>query len=125
MANYYEPTDQQVEGYKAWVESRPDNVRRVAEKFTPWGLYRLNDGNRATLVSFGEGEDGAVTLTVNITSEFNVVLFDRQVFGVNPDSLEPCELPAADEALGAVMTYDEVQVNLPAMRAMAAASREH
>lgn len=43
-------------------------------------------------------EDG--TVRVNITGEYNRILFSRQVFGVSPDDLAECDLPGPDEELG-------------------------
>ncbi len=106
MADIGTPTEEQIAEWNAWVAERPDAVRKVAERFKPWRLYRLarseTAGHRVTLVSFSEGDGGAVTVTVNVTGEFNRVAFERQVFGVNPDDLVECELPAENEQLGSL-----------------------
>lgn len=108
MARVYEPTPEQKTEWNQWVAERPDNVRRVAERFNPWTLYRHKDTDqRVTLYSFGEQEDGGVTVTVDITSQFNLIMFNRQVFGVDPDNLEECDLPAEDEPLGEVLDKGE------------------
>lgn len=44
--------------------------------------------------------------------------FDRSVFGIDPDDLEECDLPAPEERLGAALTQDEVGDNLDALRVM-------
>lgn len=107
MARHFEPTPAQEKNWSKFVASRPKKVRAVAEKFWPWELYRLKTtGSRVTLYSFGEHDDGSVTLTVNITGQFNLLTFDRQVFGIKPEDLEPCELPSKDEMLGAMLTHD-------------------
>lgn len=119
MARFIEPTPKQQKGWNKWIASRPPNVRAVAEKLEPWSLYRMKpDGQRVTLISLSEGEDGTVTLTVAVTGEFNLTMFDRQVFGVDPDSLEPCDLPQPDEPTGAMMTGEEVDDNIDALRAL-------
>lgn len=125
MARIYEPTPEQLAGWNKWVAVRPANVRAVAEKFDPWSLFRMKEtGQRCTLVSFGEAEDGAVTLTVNITGKHNFTMFDRQVFGVNPESLEPCEPPPADEAIGTVLTdEDDIKSFVDAVRPAVLAAR--
>ena len=108
MAQFTEPTSEQKTGWSHWVAERPENVRAVAERFDPWTLYRMkNTDQRVTLHSFGEQPDGGVTLTVNITGEFNLISFDRQVFGVDPDDLEECDLPVKGEPLGEVLNEDE------------------
>lgn len=108
MARYVDPTPEQEAGYREWLAERPAHVRAVAERFDPWSLYRLkSSGHRVTVYSFGEEAGGKVTLTVNVTGEFNVVSFARRVFGIDPDDLEPCELPAPDEPVGAVLVQEE------------------
>jgi hypothetical protein len=101
MARYFEPTPEQEAGWKEWVASRPDNVRVVAQRFEPFSLYRLKtSGHRVTVQSFGETVDGAILLTVNVSPEFNFIVVERDVFDVDPDDLEPCELPPSDELVG-------------------------
>ena len=113
MARIIEPTAKEKKAWTVWVASRPNNVRNVVERFDPWSLYRMKStGHRVTIHSFSE--DG--TLTVNITGEFNTILFDRQVFGINPDDLEPCDLPDADEITGTVMTQEQVDENIDNLR---------
>lgn len=117
MARFYEPTPEQEAGYREWVQSRPPHVRVVAERFDPWSLYRLKTtGDRVTALSFGEGEDDAVTVRVLVSGEFNFTLFEREVFGINPDDLEPCALPEAGERLGSMMTPTDVEDNIDDMR---------
>jgi len=120
MARFYEPTAEQEAGYRAWVASRPATVRAVAERFEPWSLYRLQStGQRVTVAAFGVTADGTVTVSVNVLALFNFVTFERQVFGIHPDELEPCELPAPDEPTGALLTAKEVDDNLDALRVAA------
>jgi len=97
MARIVEPTQAQVEEWKAWVAERPEVVREIAERLEPWSLYRLKTTDqRVTLYSISE--DG--TVTVDVTGQFNPSLFERRVFGIDPDDLEPCELPTPGEPLG-------------------------
>lgn len=101
MANWYEPTEEQQELWRQWLAGRPEAVRKVAEQFPPWGLYRLeSSGHRVTIYSLQEGKDDSVTLVVNVLGKFNYVAFERRVFGIHPEELTPCELPADDELLG-------------------------
>lgn len=117
MSRFQDPTNEQIAAWNEWVASRPESVRVVAERFDPWTLYRMRStGHRVTLYSFGEAPDGSVTLTVNVTGEFNLVTFDRQVFGIAPDDLEECDLPSADESTGAALTPAEVEDNLDELR---------
>lgn len=119
MARIFEPTPKMERRWRKWVSSRPPNVRAVAERLNPWTLYRLNKtGDRATLISLTEHDDGAVTLTVAVTGQFNFTLFDREVFGINPADLEECDLPSESEMRGTVLTSTQVHDNIDALRVM-------
>ena len=119
MARLQEVTPEQEAAWKEWVAERPPNVRAVAERFDPWTLYRLKPtGQRVTFYSLGEHDDGSVTLTVNITGQFNAIMFDRQVFGIDPDDLEPCDPPSESEPLGTMLTGEQVDENIDALRVM-------
>ena len=114
MARWTEPTAEEEAGWKEWVATRPDVVRKIGERLEPWQLYRLKTtGQRVTLYSISE--DG--TVTVDITGEYNAILFDRQVFGINPDDLEPCDLPDKGEVTGTMMTGEQVDDNIDLLRA--------
>ena len=102
---YIEPTPEQEAQWRQWVAERPDNVRVVAERFEPWTLYRMKStGHRVIVRSFDEEEGGGVTVRVVVSGRFNLVTFERAVFGVNPDDLTPCDPPAPEELVGAVLT---------------------
>lgn len=119
MAHIYEPTDEMKTHWAEFVASRPDAVRKVAEKFNPWTLYRIGEeGNRVTLYSLSEHEDGSVTMTVNVTGQFNFVIHERQVFGINPEDLKECDLPTNDEITGALLSGEQVDENIDALRVM-------
>lgn len=115
MARFYEPTPEQEAGWNEWVAGLPPSVRAVAERFDLWSLYMLkSSGHRVTVYSFSESDP--VTLTVNVTGEFNAVMFERRVFGIAPDDLEPCDLPEPTEATGAVMSRTDVDENIDQLR---------
>lgn len=116
MSRIFEPTAEQEAEWKKWVESRPKIVRKVAERFDPWSLYRMGKtGQRVTIAAFSE--DG--TVRVNVSGEHNFTLFERSVFGVNPDDLTPCDPPTANELTGAMLTPQEVDENIDVLRDMA------
>lgn len=101
MSNRYEPTQEQRDGWEAWVNERPPAVKAVAERFQPWKLYRLGStGHRVYIYSIGEGDE--ITLTVVVSGEYNFVTFERRVFGIYPDELVECELPGKDEIVGSL-----------------------
>ena len=110
MAIIEEPSEEARAGWKAWVAERPDRVRAVAERFEPWRLYHLkSSGHRVVLTSFNEHADGRVTLRVDVLARFNALAFERNVFGVDPDDLEECDLPAPSEPVGAAIPQEDVQ----------------
>jgi hypothetical protein len=119
MARIAEPSAEDERAWEKWVSSRPANVRAVAEKFDPWSLYRMRStGHRVTIYSFSEGEKGEVTLTVNVTADFNMLIQERRVFGVDPLDLEPCELPDATEPTGSLLTDKEMDENIDVLRTL-------
>jgi len=87
-----------------WVKTRPEIVQDLCERFPPDRLYRINgDGHRVTIHSYSE--DG--TMTVNVSGEYNSVIFERQVFGIKPDDIKECELPTDNETLGTFFTEED------------------
>lgn len=115
MSRLTQATPEEEAEWKEWVASRPDSVRAVAERLDPWTLYRMKStGRRCTLVSIYENG----TVKVSITGEFNAVMFDRDVFGINPCDLEPCEPPSADEATGTMLSPDQADENADVLRVM-------
>lgn len=89
-----------------WLEGKPQVIRDVVASHPPDRLYRLaSTGHRVTLLSYGEDR----TVCVSVRGEYNLVTFDRNVFGVSVDDLTECDLPGDDEPLGSVLTEDEVR----------------
>lgn len=87
--------------FTEWLAERPEVVKQLAAQFRPDRLYLLKTtGHRVTIAGYNEGN----TLIVNVTGEFNKIMFDRQVFGIPPEDLEECDLPAEDEELGTQLT---------------------
>lgn len=109
------PTKKQETGYRRWVRKLPEPARALAERFDPWTLYLLKStGHRVMIQSFSD--DG--TMTVIVSGKFNLVLHEREVFGISADDLEECDLPAAGEQLGAALSRAEAADNLDALRVM-------
>ena len=106
MARYTTPTPEQEQLWRVWLAEQPTYVATIGERFDPWSLYLLKSSNhRVTVCGFNSNsETHEVTVQVNVTGEFNVVAFDRTVFGVDPDDLGPCALPKPGERLGAILT---------------------
>jgi len=119
MARIYEPTKGQLRAWAKWVRERPASVREVAQRFNPWTLYRVKStGQRVVISSFQETKDGAVTITVEVSGQYNAVMFDREVFGYGPDDLEECDLPAADAVIGTLLSPEQVDDNIDLMRVL-------
>ncbi len=109
MAKIMVWTDQQQIEWNKWVESRPPIIQDLCRRFPPYNLYKLEStGQRVTIYSYSE--DG--TLTVNITGEYNIVMFDRQVFGIKAKDIEECELLKDTDATGTILTEQEHVENL-------------
>ena len=106
MAKWIEWTDEQRTAWAEWRATRPTVIQEMMDRFPYDELYRLkSSGHRVTLYSYSENG----TLTVNVTGDFNFVTFDRRVFGIEPDDLEPCDLPNADEHLGTFISLGSEQ----------------
>ncbi len=104
MARIIEWDEQQYEDWAQWVALRPKVIQDMCEQFPPYNLYRLkNTGRRVTLHSYSEDN----TLSVNVTGEYNSLMFDRHVFGIKPEDLEECDLPSEGEQLGTILTEKE------------------
>jgi hypothetical protein len=116
MARYKEPTDENLQAWREWTASRPEAVRTIAERYDPWTLYRLKTTNqRVFLQSFFDPDpDGKVTCRVAVSGEFNLVTHERSVFGIDPNDLEECDLPSADEPVGSLDLPIEVLKDLMA-----------
>lgn len=88
---------------KEWAQflaKVPAGVRALAERLPPDRLYLMKStGQRVTIASYNE--DG--TLRVNVTGEFNLVMFSRTVFGISPDDLQECDRPPETEPVGEML----------------------
>jgi hypothetical protein len=107
--------------WREWLSTRPEVIRKVAERLLPNRLYRLTTtGQRVTLEAYRE--DG--TVTVGVRGQFNRTPFEQEVFGVNPDDLIECDLPGPHERVGAILTnLDEIKMYQDAMRPIVLALR--
>lgn len=122
MARIIEWNDDQQKGWDEWVASRPKIIQDLCRRFPPYNLYYLKDpGQKVTISSYFR--DG--TLKVNVTGEYNAVMFDREVFGIKPEDLEECDLPNASESVGTCLTEKEdVEEFIDIVRPIILADRE-
>lgn len=103
MADVCTVTREMEAKWKAWAKRRPKVIKDLARRFKPWKLYLLkSSGHRVFPISFFENG----TLTVAVTGRYNLINFERQVFGIKPEDLEECDLPGSDERVG-VLFNDE------------------
>ena len=113
MARICDVSAKDEKAYARWCKKRPAGVRELAERFPPWELFRIKStGQRCTVAAVSENG----TVRVDVTGEFNQVLFDRSVFGISPDDLEPCDLPAEGEIVGTALSPADVDANIDVLR---------
>lgn len=93
-------------GFEDWVKELPEQVREVVATKPPNLLYKLKDTDqRVYILSYSNDK----TVRVAITGQYNKTLFERDVFGINPDDLEECDLPGKDEELGVTLDADQTE----------------
>ena len=93
MAAIFEFTPEETVKWNQWISEKPPMIRDMAERFPPNRLYRLKGTDqRVTLLSFNE--DG--TVSVNVGRRFNLVFDSTNVFGIDINDLEECDLPKVD-----------------------------
>ena len=84
-------SDEQKEAWHEWLDGRPDAVKAMATRYPP-GIYRMRTtGQVGLILSYAEG--GTVRLL--FPRKWNpqqVLLPDREVFGIDPVSLD--EIPS-------------------------------
>lgn len=100
-AQIEEMTPEKMADWQTWLAERPAHIRALAERLPPWNLYLLkSSGHRVEITAYSEGPNGSVSLKVAVTGAYNFVAFEREVFGIDPNDLEPCDLPPPDEIIG-------------------------
>lgn len=101
-----QPTAEQIRAWENWIVECPESIRAtiVRLRIDPWTLYRLKTtGQRVFILSFFESDTGdKVMCRVAVTGEFNLLTFERSVFGIDPEDLEECDLPEPDEPMGSL-----------------------
>lgn len=104
MAILYELNEEQQKGHDEWFNSRPECIQKLYEKFPYNRLYRMkSSGHRVTIYSYLENN----TMSVVVSGDYNLVSFERRVFGVPPEDLEECDLPEEGERLGVILNQEE------------------
>lgn len=95
----------------AWIDERPEVIKAMAKKTPPNLLYLLRTtGQRVIIWSYAE----LGTVSVVVSGRFNLIDFERKVFGINPNDLEECDLPAPGEPIGVLMNEEEAEASLRA-----------
>lgn len=107
--------------WEDWVATRPAAVQELCRKLPPDRLY-MNKPTQQRGTIYSYSEDG--TVTVNFTGEHNLLMFDKQVFGIKPEDLEECELPTEDELRGTMLTErTDIDAYIDAVRPAVLAAR--
>ncbi len=116
MARFVEPTEAELAEFAEWLKDRPAIIQELAARIDPWSLYLLKTtGQRVTLVAYAE--DG--TVRVDVAACVNPgLLFERTVFGVNPDNLEPCDIPEDAGDHEPILSAIEAEENIDALRVL-------
>lgn len=101
---FTQPTPELEREWQTWIAERPENMRDAIARFDPWTLYRMKStGQRVFVLGFFEpDEDGKVRCRVGVSAEFNFVVHERAVFGIDVDDLVECDLPGPDELVGSL-----------------------
>jgi len=103
LTRVYEPSAEDLAAHNEWVESRPPEIRAIAERVDPWTLYRIKQtGQIVGLCSISEAEPPRYpkpTVTVSVMRQYNpgTLLPDFNVFGLDPDDLEAVEPPVPED----------------------------
>ena len=94
MARIKDIDEQQLE---EWLATRPQAIQDLARRIKPGHLYRLaSSGHRVFPVAYSENG----TVRVHVSGLYNLVAFERDVFGIKPEDLEECDLPPTHEPVG-------------------------
>jgi len=103
MARVYEPDAAGLAEWQEFIDTLPPDgkAKASAMRFPPWELLLLRSSGHRVL-PYSYADDG--TLSVVVLGRYNLISFERRVFGIEPDDLEPCDLPAEGEVLGVTMS---------------------
>ena len=89
---------------RKWIASRPPHIKANIKQWPPDRLYLLtSSGHRVTIHSYS---DDGKHCQVDVLGKYNLLTMERRVFGVKLADLVECDLPEADEPVGAVYTED-------------------
>lgn len=92
--NWADPTEEIEAMWTQWLAERPAFVRRVAERFNPWTMYKLvGTGQRVMIIGFHSSKEGdpreEVTAYVYVEHPVLGPLSGRKVFGIDPEEVVP------------------------------------
>lgn len=89
--NWFEPSDEERQGFAAWCADRPEAVRAIAERFPIWGLLTIKTTGQ-TVYPVAYAEDGTLRVARDPEWDWLAGVY-HEVFGIKPDDLEPCDEP--------------------------------
>lgn len=97
MAERYDMSGEKLETWRRLLESMSPECRALAKRYPVNKLYRIKStGMRGYPIAYSED----LTISLNVTGEYNRVTFSHIVFGLTEEHIEECELPLPGEDLG-------------------------
>lgn len=109
MAQYRVPTEKEVVNWTEFLNHvQPRELKAVFEKYPPWELFWNNSpgiipfSQRVYVVKYYVTSDKKPKVIINVTKEFNILMFERSVPDTDPECLTPAPLPALFEKVGIV-----------------------
>lgn len=98
MARWMNPTRKDVLEVNQKLKDRPRNVRAIAKKLDFFSLYWLQPVQSHVII-YSVEDDGSIT--VSATREYNHLVYDVLIFGVDLEDLHTCEIPSRAREQGA------------------------
>ncbi len=106
MATIKEMTPEELKSWAGFLRGLPEEMREGVAAKPPWLLYSHGPTGQRVLIS-SYFEDG--TCRMIVSARYNLVMFEREVFGVPLLELSECDLPADGEPVGSMLeTQEEV-----------------
>lgn len=101
LENY---TADELKALNKWIKQLPKSCRKIAEKYPPTKLY-FDKSCKLRVVIISYYENG--TVGTSVLGKYNLITFERNVFGVQPGDLSECDLPSPNEKVGVLLTDEK------------------
>ena len=81
-------TEEEQKEWDEWLQSRPPQIRELAERVSPLNLYKIKKtGNIGFPVRYTEDEPPTISLALTFEHDPSI-FFERTVFGLLEDDIE-------------------------------------